>query len=226
MTQVRAEVDSEVRLNEEELARAQQKHAQDVQAAKDAMEAAADAYVFQESQKDGSKVANKISSWMTDNIQYINSNRDTVFETYDGEKKTVKEMVEGLVGKAAASRGSYSASTASSDSTYTSQNEFEYGPDGHKQKVYYRRGKDARGNMTDSYGYYSTPEPPATGGDSAPVFANDAEFFGRATGIKAKTAASKAGKFGKDAGNYTNIQELQPKAQRRMQQQEKKNGNK
>ena len=55
-------------------------------------------------------------------------------------------------------------------------------------------------------------------------FADDADFFGKATGIKAKTAASKAGKFGKDSSNYTNIQELQPKAQRKMQQQEKKGG--
>lgn len=225
---VTADVDAEVKLDQESLARAQQAHAQAVQDAKDAMEAAADAYVFAESQKDGSKVANKVSSWMTEHIQYINANHDTEFTTYEGEKKTVAEMVAGLVGETSARKGSYSAAAAREDSSYTSQNEFEYGPEGSKKKVYYRRGKKADGSYTDSYGYYSTPVAPSENGvpDAAPVFDSDAAFFGSATGIKAKTAASKAGKFGKDAANYTNIQELQPRAQRKMQQQEKKGGNK
>ncbi len=222
-TEVKADVESEIKLSSAEYAVAVKKHQDEVKAAKDAMEAAADAWVYEQSLDPSSKVSTKLSSFTAEHIAYAREAEDVELSTYDGKKKTVGQLLSGLIGKESYRAGQYSGSRAATDSSYLSQNRFEYTDDhGHTATVYFRQGYDRDGNPDGQYKYYSTPGTPGVADDPASVaFSSHEDFFGKAKGIKAHTAASDAGGFGKDSARYTEIEEYGRLAEHKREQEKK-----
>ncbi|MBR4693492.1 MAG: hypothetical protein IKP07_01660 [Bacilli bacterium] len=230
---VQAQVDFEYKLTDAQFANATQEQADKVKKLKEESEAAADAWIHSESQNEGSKVADKISTFVASHIAYVQAHEGEVLRTGDdpdSPSMTIRETMERIMGKDNYRAGQYSAATARADSSYNSHNEFEFEQNGTKKKVYYRRNVTGWSNgqpvYGDTFGFYDTALPAENAADTAPHFKNEAEFFSQAKGIKATTAQASMGKFGNDSAKYTNAHEYAPKAQRAMQQKEGKKGNK
>jgi hypothetical protein len=234
---IQQQLDFEYKLTDAEYADAQQKHSELVKSLKDQAEAAADAWIYETSlDPENMKVADKISTFVADNIAYVRANGDQILKT-DSGSMSIRETLERLAGGAAYNAGEYSVKAANNDTSYVSQNAFEYGPpdaSGKKKQTYFRKGyvKNDRGEivLSDKFMFFDTPAAPASK-PSEPEevrFHSEAEFFGQqgASGIKALTPASKMGKYGNDSARYTNIHEYTPKQQRAMQRREKQEGKK
>ena len=229
--EVNTQVDFEYKMSDSEFAVAQAEHAKKVKSLKEQAEAAADMWIFEESQKSGSKVANLMSTQFADSIAYVREHaheRVIIGEDRDGKPITeeIGKIFQDMYGKEAYQAGQYSP-TRAREGSYASSGEFTYG-DG--KKVYMRRGvkgyKNGQPEYTDGMAFYSTPAPAKDQVDGEPTFKSQAEFIGSYSspigGVKALTPTSRGGKTGSDAEKYTNILELGPLQQRAMQTREKR----
>ncbi len=230
--EVNTQVDFEYKMNDSEFAAAQAEHAIKVKSLKEQAEAAADMWIFEESQKSGSKVANLMSTQFAESIAYVREHaHERVIIGEDSDGKPITEEIgvifQGMYGKEAYQAGQYSP-TRAREGSYSAQGDFTYGDGKH---VYLRRGitgYDEKGNpqYTSEMAFYDTQAPEKGQKDGAPRFKSQAEFIGSYSsptgGVKALTPTSKGGKTGSDAEKYTNILELSPLQQRAMQTREKR----
>lgn len=230
--EVNTQVDFEYKMSDSEFAVAQAEHAKKVKSLKEQAEAAADMWIFEESQKSGSKVANLMSTQFAESIAYVREHaheRVIIGEDSDG-KPITEELVNlftDMYGKEAYQAGQYSP-TRAREGSYAQQGKFTFG---NGEQVYLRRGitgYDDKGNpvYTEGMAFYDTPAPEKDQPDKPPRFSSQAEFIGSYSsptgGVKALTPTSRGGKTGSDAEKYTNILELGPLQQRAMQTREKR----
>ena len=223
-TDVSAQVDAEFKLTDIEFAEAQEAHAELVERLKKESEAAADLWIYEESQKEGSKIADKKSQFVSEHIAYVRKNGDAVLSDGNGTTKTVKEMFAEMFGASSLSTGYYSASAVKKEAEYVSKYGVIYDSTDkdHPKRVFKCTDKNGHSHWYDE-AYVDTTTGKLINPDSPFRFATDAAMFAQSpTAPEALTPDAAGGKFGNNAAKHIRSAEYGPKAQRAIQRQERK----
>ncbi len=216
-------VDVIAKRSEGELAQARMDLQSKLKATRDAMEAAADAYVARELGDETSNVYTIYQDLLNDNAAYIAENLTTKFTVdKNGTQRTVQEIISSAFGDAAAAGGGISTSTASG------QNSFDLTVNGSTVTFNYDTREKINNQPNPNYKKYVSS-------DGSTVYGQE-EFFNhvfevldkdKTASVKAKTASATSADEGKFASKHIRTsREYVDKVTRKRQAQENKGGKK
>lgn len=215
-------VDAIAKRTSDEMAQARAEMQVKIKASRDAMEAAADAYVARQLADATSNVYDIYQQFINENATYISENASTMFTVDDkGHKKSVQEILSAFGGEASKG-GKIDVKVASS------QNSFDLVEGG--QTITYKFDDREKVNGQDNPNYLKYV---SSDGSKAykqeDFFSHVFDILEKESGstVKAKTASAKTsdeGKFG--SKHIRNSEEYISKVQRKRQAQENKGGKK